>query len=36
VVNGKFDDGSKLKFQIKQTFVVANGEIRVDRFDVSC
>jgi hypothetical protein len=36
VVNGTFDDGSKLKFQIKQTFVVANGEIRVDRFDVSC
>ena len=36
VVNGKFDDGSKLKFQVKQTFVVANGEIRVDRIDVSC
>ena len=36
VANGRFDDGSKLKFQVKQTFVVANGEIRVDRIDVSC
>ena len=36
LVNGRFDDGSKLEFQVKQTFVIANGEIRVDRLDVSC
>jgi len=36
VVNGRFEDGSKLQFQVKQTIVFANGEIRVDRFDVSC
>ncbi len=34
--NGKFEDGSKLKFTVKSTFVVSNGEVRVDRFEVSC
>ncbi len=36
VVNGRFEDGSQLKFQIKETIVFANGELRVDRFDISC
>ena len=36
VVNGRFEDGSKLKFQVKQTLVVANGEVRVEKFEVSC
>ena len=36
VVNGRFEDGSKLKFQVKQTLVFSNGELRVDRFDISC
>lgn len=36
LVNGAFKDGSQLKFQVKQTFVVSNGEVRVDRFDVNC
>lgn len=36
VVNGKFEDSSQLRFQVKQTFVFANGEVRVDRIDVSC
>ena len=34
--NGRFDDGSKLQFTVKSTIVVSNGEIRVDRMDVSC
>ena len=33
--NGKFDDGSQLKFQVKQTFVFANGEVRVE-YSVGC
>ena len=36
VVNGRFEDGAKLKFQVKQTIVVANGEVRVDRLDIAC
>lgn len=36
LVNGRFEDGSKLKFQVKQTFVFTNGEVRVERFDVGC
>lgn len=34
--NGRFEDGSKLKFTVKSTFVVSNGEVRVERFEVSC
>ena len=34
--NGRFEDGSKLKFTVKSTFVVSNGEVRVDRFEVGC
>ena len=34
--NGTFEDGSKLKFTVKSTFVLSNGEVRVDRFEVIC
>jgi hypothetical protein len=36
VLNGRFQDGSKLEFRVKQTIVHANGVLRVDRLDISC
>jgi len=35
-VVGRDENGDKVKFQIKQTFVFANGEIRVDNMSVGC
>lgn len=36
VVNGRFEDGSQLKLTVRSMFVVSNGEVRVDRFELSC
>jgi hypothetical protein len=33
---GKFESGDHLRFLIHQTFVFADGEVRVDNFEVLC
>jgi hypothetical protein len=35
-VVGRFDDGALLRFQVREQFVFANGELRVDRVSVAC
>lgn len=35
-VAGRDDNGDRVRFQVRSTFVVANGEVRVDDFRVSC
>ena len=33
---GRDENGDKIKFHITSTFVVSNGEVRVDNFEVTC
>jgi hypothetical protein len=33
---GRDENGDKIKFHITSTFVVSNGEVRVDDFEVAC
>jgi hypothetical protein len=35
-VVGRDENGDHIRFQIRENYVFANGEIRVDGFDVSC
>jgi hypothetical protein len=35
-VVGRYDNGGHFRFQIRQNYVFANGEVRVENFDVSC
>ena len=35
-VVGRDENGEHVRYQIRQNYVVANGEIRVDSFDLSC
>lgn len=35
-VVGRDDNGDQVRFQIRENYVFANGEMRVESFDVSC